>query len=218
MARKGKAKEQNTFHVGLEWPVAFPLGEKEYYWYTASGRKQPYVSFIPSIWISKALNENVEILLDVAPFSQITGKHNTFTTTGTINASDSMATGQTTTMLQLVKVQSCHLALSMGYCFSDQWQIRLGIGGSRIYKALFKEETYNDQTGDLQSSELISVRSGDSRMSKMHLWQMDANASIAYKWNWIEAGVELRVPLTKLSYSLFIQPFAANLYFRFRLK
>lgn len=205
-----KARFLTHFHVGLEWQFSLPLvGGTEYYWYAANGKKQPYKRLIPSIRLSTMLDKQWELSLYCNPFAESEGSSASY-----ILAKDTLKIQR----YRLAKLKSVDMGLFAGYLFAEKWQLRLGIEGGKVSRAFIVRETYSGTNGVMQTKELLPVERGDSLMSMLRAWKADVAASIGYRTARYEAGLQFRMPLTKVSPVLPTQPFSGNVYFILKLK
>lgn len=211
-----------NMHFGFGWTANVPLNETPYYWYSVAGKSQPYLSLIPSVWISKSFGDKTSITVDFNFCKMRNGYLNKSTANQQTTGNDSVAGGQQPAVqavsTELVRLRTVQISPELNYRVSERWRLSAGVNWGIINGVLVRRVSA-DSTGTAVQ-DLIRLTSNDSLMSAVRTSVIDLKAGIDYQFRQARLGVELSLPLRNSStnHQLKVQPFSVDVYLRFRIK
>jgi hypothetical protein len=213
----------DNMHFGLGWTANLPLNGTQYYWYGISGQSKPYLSLIPSVWISKSFNDRTSLTVDFNFCKMRNGS--TVTSSGggqqsgadTIQGSPAKQSEQSPTQV-LIRLRTIQISPELNYRLNEKWSLSAGINYGIINGVLIGSE-FTDSTG-ISGRNLVRLNRNDSLMTAIRASVMDIKAGVDYQFKRARVGVEFSVPIRNSSTNkqLKVQPFSVDFYLRFMIK
>lgn len=222
---KAKAqKDKKKWQVGIEWNLPVSFNNKSLF-AEVNAKNNPFLTLIPTVWISKTLSKKSSVQFSVNPYSQVllnsrsrlrSGNYSV----GSVSASNIGQGNSVVSLAQnfaLYKVIGLQAAIQYQYHLSEKWMAGIEIGNTWTRNALINETLLKNKTEMLKDS-LYGVIKTDADWQYISRTFISGKLSLAYKVKRCEIGASIMRPLTNIYQSEnLVQPINTQVFVRYRI-
>ena len=215
--QRGQHKLLNAYNAGFQWNVAIPLQKTSDYFTGSKNVSQPLQLLLPTLWISRKINEN-ELMVSFN-FSQQNFTGYNFAVgsrmqTSTIDSS--------TLIINTIVKKTFGFAAGIQYNYKLNKNLNLELGfkyNSQGGGAILSTQTIEQSTGNVLNDSSYTIAKSLLAQNQLKSSFISTQIGVVYNIKKVGVGLTFLLPLSNLAISpLSLKPVAAQLFIRWRIK